>query len=173
MCACAWSNKYKALPSALSQEEDTQAYFRRIARRCDRVNESAKVPLLDGLAIFLVEVGRTYHITGISRRDTLACTSLELARCRIQRGNARLAVEELRSSQTTISHKTHEEASDEVGRPHPGSVQRRHGGSYALANFRTKDLWDSLEICFVQKLARASRSHATVPRGRWMIGDTP
>lgn len=80
-------------------------------------------------------------------------------------------MEELGSTQTKISHKAHGGGQQRDGRIPFRRVQRTYGGFHTVASRRTRQRL-RLEISFVQELARTSINYMTVPRGRWMTGDT-
>lgn len=128
-----------------------------------------------GPAVVVVAMGRSYCPTRGSRRDATADSSTEMARRLLQRDDARPAVEKFGSYTATFGTPPHGEAVDT--RWEDPIKETCNACTPVFTSWQSlaqdKSAWDAMEMSFVQKHIRVVSEHAFVPRGRWMIGETP
>lgn len=139
------------------QSDKVPTYFRRIARCCDRVNLSAKVPRWDTSQDWQPET--THADCQESRIDTEALRGLLWRSSDPTR--SRLGIQCMGGRGNTM------------GRPHQSCMPRPHNIVHAMAIAQAKAAVDATQVHDIQKHARATHDHATLPRGRWTIGETP
>lgn len=155
--------------------EDVPAYFRRTARWCDRVNHSAKAPRWD-TALLSSWWRWGGHIARLAHRDESRLLTAILGWRDATYREAIRAMLWKRSDPTRQRLGRHR-----MGRP----INRWEDPIQETCNAcapsflpwqnhaQDKTAWDAMEITFVQRQVRICSEHAVVPRGRWMIGETP
>lgn len=126
-----------------------------------------------GTAVVLVAMGRPHRQASSKGLDPPPDRSIELAQRYVQGDIARSVVAKLGSRKNPLRSEPHGEGVDKMQDPIQ-DVGNANAGIFAPLQTvaQDKDAWVTLEATFVQKLAGVAHAHSTVPRGRWMIGET-